>query len=220
MILCWMLDVFRAECSQRPKTPADVTPAMANEYKRRRAEAKVSPWSIKGDLATLKAVFGKWLGRELWFARVEPFRQRETAESAMIPTCVSSRQTRARRFSSGWGSAGTTGGCPLVYLEVLRPFWAGEPRRRPASGRRFARGRIRAGGRRTNCKTRRYKYGWLPAGLVRRSARHAAAGRMGFRPVLGRLAPIAHSCGSGNPTTPGWSRSSLRNGWCVGFKMS
>ena len=44
-------------------TPADVTPAMANEYKRRRAEAKVSPWSIKGDLATLKAHSASGWGR-------------------------------------------------------------------------------------------------------------------------------------------------------------
>jgi integrase len=45
-------------------SPADVTPAMANEYKRRRSEQGMSPWTIKGDLATLRAVFGKWLGRE------------------------------------------------------------------------------------------------------------------------------------------------------------
>lgn len=68
----WMVDVFRRMFPE-VKTPADVTPAMANEYKRRRAEAEVSPWSIKGDLATLKAVFGKWLGRECGLLTSNPF---------------------------------------------------------------------------------------------------------------------------------------------------
>jgi hypothetical protein len=39
-----------------------VTPEMANEYKQLRSETGVSAWTIKGDLATLKAIFGKWLG--------------------------------------------------------------------------------------------------------------------------------------------------------------
>jgi hypothetical protein len=41
------------------KTPADATPEVANECKRRRMEAKRSPWTVKGDLATLRAAFGK-----------------------------------------------------------------------------------------------------------------------------------------------------------------
>lgn len=51
------------------KRPADLTADLANEYKRRRAESTekksaVSPWTIKGNIATLRAVFGKWLGKE------------------------------------------------------------------------------------------------------------------------------------------------------------
>ena len=47
-------------------SPADITPDMANEYKRRRSEDArgLSAWTIRGDLSTLKAIFGKWLGKE------------------------------------------------------------------------------------------------------------------------------------------------------------
>ena len=47
-------------------SPADVTPEMANEFKRRRAEDErgLSAWTIKGNIAGLKAIFGKWLGKE------------------------------------------------------------------------------------------------------------------------------------------------------------
>ena len=62
------------------QSPADMTPDLANEYKRRRAEgdpergiARKSPWTIKGDLATLKAIFGKWLGRECGLLVDNPF---------------------------------------------------------------------------------------------------------------------------------------------------
>ena len=57
------------------ESPADVTVEMANEYKRRRMEATPapSPWSIRGDLATLKAVFGKWLGSECGLLAANPF---------------------------------------------------------------------------------------------------------------------------------------------------
>jgi hypothetical protein len=39
-------------------SPADLTADDANEYRRRRSEAGKSPWTMRGDLATLKAVFG------------------------------------------------------------------------------------------------------------------------------------------------------------------
>lgn len=60
-------------------SPSDVTPEMANQYKRMRAEAGKAPSTIKGDLSTLRATFGKWLNKELGlltgdnpFADVEP----------------------------------------------------------------------------------------------------------------------------------------------------
>jgi len=46
---------------------------MGKVTKRRRMEAKLSPWTVKGDLATLKAVFGKWLGRECGLLASNPF---------------------------------------------------------------------------------------------------------------------------------------------------
>lgn len=65
-------------------SPADMTHELANEYKRRRAEGDpergikpCSPWTIRGDLATLRAIFGKWLGDEcgLLDGDLNPFRK-------------------------------------------------------------------------------------------------------------------------------------------------
>ena len=53
-------------------SPALLTDAQATEYKRKRSEAGISPWSIRSDLATLKAVYGKWLGRECGLLQVNP----------------------------------------------------------------------------------------------------------------------------------------------------
>ena len=54
-------------------SPCGVTVELGNEYKRQRSELGLSPWSIKGDLSTLKAVFGKWLGRECGLLTENPF---------------------------------------------------------------------------------------------------------------------------------------------------
>jgi integrase len=54
-------------------SPALLTEAQANVYKRTRAELGMSPWSIRSDLATLKAIFGKWLGRECGLLAFNPF---------------------------------------------------------------------------------------------------------------------------------------------------
>ena len=47
---CCLFDGFH-QMFPEVATPADVTPEMAKEYKRRRMEAKLSPWTVKGDLA-------------------------------------------------------------------------------------------------------------------------------------------------------------------------
>lgn len=66
-------------------SPALVTSDLANEYKRRRCETikrpatddspaeYLSPWSIRGDLSTLKAIFGKWLRDECGLIGSNPF---------------------------------------------------------------------------------------------------------------------------------------------------
>src|SRR5690606_20711338 len=54
-------------------SPADVTQDDANEFKRRRCESGNSPWSTKGDLAPLRAVFGKWLSQECGLLSFNPF---------------------------------------------------------------------------------------------------------------------------------------------------
>ena len=75
------------------QSPADMTSDLANEYKRRRAEgdpergiARRSPWTINGDLSTLKAIFGKWLGRECGLLVDNPFAN-ISGRSAIDPQC-------------------------------------------------------------------------------------------------------------------------------------
>jgi integrase len=158
----WMVDVFRRVFPE-VKTPADVTPAMANEYKRRRAEAKVSPWSIKGDLATLKAVFGKWLGRECGLLTSNPF------ATVKPPKCddpdvriVTAEESAAlfKWFRERWNNWRL----PLVYLEVAALLgWRATETASLREEDLLAGGFVRVAPAR--CKTRRYKYGWLPADL-------------------------------------------------------
>ena len=183
------------------KTPADVTPAMANEYKSRRAEAEVSPWSIKGDLATLKAVFGKWLGRELWFADFQPIRQRETAEMRRSRCADRVGGRIESTFQLVWGS--------LEQLATATCLFGGGSSlglashgNRPVSGRKTC--------------LRMDSCGW-----PQRIARPGGTSTGGFhltctpickpvRPVVGLLVDSRMNCadcscyGSGDPTTQAW----------------
>jgi integrase len=102
-------------------SPADVTPEMANEYKRRRSEdaRKLSAWTIKGDLACLKAVFGKWLSREC--AILDPAANPFACVKA--PRCdepnvrIVTASERAE-FNDWFARRWNNWRLPLVYLDV------------------------------------------------------------------------------------------------------
>jgi len=157
-----MFDAFRAMFPEA-KTPADVTPAMANEFKRRRAEAKCSPWTIKGDLATLKAAFGKWLGKELGLLDSNPF------ANVRAPKCddpdvrlVAAEESTA--LFKWLGDRWNNWQLPLVYLEVLALLgWRATETAGIREEDLLSDGYVRVVAER--CKTRRHKHGWLPPDL-------------------------------------------------------
>jgi integrase len=146
-------------------SPADVTPDMANEYKRRRAELErgLSPWTIRGDVSVLKAVFGKWLGSECGLLKSNPF------ENVKAPRCddpdvriVSADETAdlfawlANRWND-WR-------LPLVYLEVAAIIgWRATEIASMKADDVLADGFIRV--RAESSKTRKNKFGRLPEGL-------------------------------------------------------
>ncbi|HEY4313199.1 MAG TPA: hypothetical protein VGN12_27355 [Pirellulales bacterium] len=146
-------------------SPADVTLEHANEYKRRRSEGKnaVSPWTLRGDLSTLKAVFGKWLGSECSLLPSNPF------EKVKPPKCddpdvriVTAGET-AELFA--WlNERWNNWRLPLVYLEVAALLgWRATEIASLRDEDLLADGYVRvcAG----SSKTRKYKYGWLPEDL-------------------------------------------------------
>jgi integrase len=102
-------------------SPADITPEMANEYKRRRGEDArgLSAWTIRGDLSTLKAIFGNWLGKECGlldpaanpFANVKP---PECDEPEVRIVTLKERAECYKWFSRRWNNWQL----PLVYLDV------------------------------------------------------------------------------------------------------
>jgi integrase len=180
------LDGLRAMFPEA-ETPNAISPEMANEWKRRRAETKVSPWSIKGDLATLKAVFGKWLGRELDLLASNPFAK------VKPPKCddpevriITAEENAAFRqwFSERWNNWRL----PLVYLDVLGLLgWRATETASLREADLLADGFVRVTA--VTSKTRRHKFGWLPparyADLTACSAAGWAFGR--FPDELRRL---------------------------------
>ncbi|MGE0607698.1 MAG: tyrosine-type recombinase/integrase [Pirellulales bacterium] len=145
------------------KTPADMTSDLANEYKRRRAEAGVSPWTLRGDLSTLKATFGKWLGRECGLLKVNPF------ANVKPPRCddpevrivtVAETQALYDWLSKRWNNWRL----PLVYLDVLALVgWRATELASMRDQDLLADGHIRAVV--ATVKTRKEKISWLPADL-------------------------------------------------------
>ena len=99
-------------------SPADVTPELANEYKRRRSELGLSPWTIKGQLSTLRGVFGKWLVKECGLLKSNPF------EGVRPPKCdapdvriitADEHEALYAWLADRWGGWRL----PLVYLDLL-----------------------------------------------------------------------------------------------------
>jgi len=106
------------------QSPADMTADLANEYKRRRAEgdpergiARKSPWTIKGDLATLKAIFGKWLGRECGLLVDNPFAKISAPKCDRPSVRLVSADEMASLFQ-WFGERWNNWQLPIVYFRV------------------------------------------------------------------------------------------------------
>jgi hypothetical protein len=143
------------------KTPADVTEANANEYKRRRSEAGLSPWTIKGDLAVLKASFGKWLAKECKLLDgANPF------EGVKAPRCddpdiriVTAEESKLLFdwFRERWDNWQL----PALYLDVAMLLgWRATEIASVREDGLLPGGFVRVDA--ASCKTRKHKYGWLP----------------------------------------------------------
>jgi integrase len=146
-------------------SPADVTPEIANEFKRRRSESGQSPWSIRGDLAALKAVFGKWLGKEcgLLEPTANPFAH-VTAPQCDDPDIriVSADETTA--LFKWLGERWNDWRLPLLYLEVAALLgWRATEIASIREEDLLGDGHVRVLAE--SSKTRKHKYGWLPASL-------------------------------------------------------
>jgi integrase len=163
------LDVLRRTFPELA-SPAMITADLANEYKRRRCETKkegteetLSPWSIRGDLSTLKAVFGKWLRDECGLVTSNPF------EKVKAPKCdepevriVSAAETAALFdwLADRW----QMWTLPQTYLEIASLLgWRATEIASIKEGDILPDGFVRV--QAETSKTRRTKTGWLPEKL-------------------------------------------------------
>jgi integrase len=102
-------------------SPADITADMANEYKRRRSEDArgLSAWTIKGDIACLKAIFGKWLGKECGLLNPDanPFKNVRAPRCDEPEVRIITAKERADFY--GWlGTRWNNWQLPMIYLDV------------------------------------------------------------------------------------------------------
>lgn len=145
------------------ETPADVTPEMALEFKRKRSEADASPWTTKGEIAKLRSLFGKWLVGELGLLKSNPFANVKPPKCDDPEVRIVSAEESAALFkwlAERWNNWAL----PLVYLEVAALLgWRATETASIREADLLADGFIRVIAE--NCKTRRTKYGWLPADL-------------------------------------------------------
>ncbi|MFO0897600.1 MAG: hypothetical protein U0836_09280 [Pirellulales bacterium] len=144
-------------------SPADITPEMATEFKRRRSEAGHSPWTIRSDLSTLKATFGKWLCSECGFLTSNPFKDVKAPRCDDPEVRIVSAAEQDELFAwiaerwNGWA-------LPATYLRVAsllgwRAMEIGSIREDDLLADGFV--RVVA----ATSKTRRVKHGWLPPEL-------------------------------------------------------
>ena len=141
----------------------------------------LSAWTIKGNLAGLKAVFGKWLGRECGLLKSNPF------VNVKPPRCnepdvriVSADETGDLFdwFNIRWNNWRL----PLVYLELAAIIgWRATEIASIKADDVLPDGFIRVAAE--SSKTRRHKIGKLPEATTRR-AKGLGGGRLGVRSVL------------------------------------
>ena len=145
-------------------SPADITPAIAHEFKRRRAEAErgLSAWTIKGDLAALKAIFGKWLGKEcgLLDPAANPFANVKPPKCDEPEVRIVSAKETADLFT--WlGKRWNNWQLPMIYLDVAGTTgWRATEIASMKADDVLEDGFVRVAAE--SSKTRRHKHGWLP----------------------------------------------------------
>ena len=207
-----------AEMFPEAKTPADVTPAMANEYKRRRAEAKVSPWTVKGTLAILKAVFGKWLGRECGLLTSNPFANVKPPKCDDPEVRIVTAAESEGLVQVVWRTLEQLAAAPCLLGSGGSLGLAGNGNGQPPGGRLACRW-IRAGG----CRELQD-----PAAQVRLASsltctpicKACAAGGWAFGRFSDELRRLLILWKTATPPCKRWSRTSPPSGLCDGFKTS
>ncbi|MEQ8784647.1 MAG: hypothetical protein RIC55_00025 [Pirellulaceae bacterium] len=144
--------------------PAEITPEMASEWKQKRAEGNASPWSIKGDLATIKAAYNRLrddcrLVAENPFAGVKP---PKCDEPDVRIVTAGERSALYEWLTDRWGDWQL----PVVYLEVAATVgWRAVEIASLRSVDLLDDGfvQVQSGSE----KRRRHKLGWLPPELHR-----------------------------------------------------
>jgi integrase len=144
-------------------SPADITPDMANEYKRLRSERGLSPWTIDGDLSTLRAIFGKWLAKECGLLSGNPFANVKPPKCDEPDVRIVTADETADLFAwldQRWNNWRL----PVLYLEVAALLgWRATEIASLRDEDLVADGFVRVSAE--ACKTRTQKWGWLPADL-------------------------------------------------------
>ena len=123
----------------------------------------VSPWTIRGDLAALKAVFGKWLCRECGLLAVNPFanvRPPKCDDPEIRIVTTEEMAALCKWLSERWNNWKL----PLIYLEVANLLgWRANELASLRDEDIFSDGFVCVGAQ--SSKTRKRKYGWLPPHL-------------------------------------------------------
>ena len=98
--------------------PSRESVSRCNEYKRRRAERGLSAWTIKGDLSTLKAIFGTVTDQECGPLTANPFANVRPPKCDEPDVRLVTADESADLFA--WlGDRWNDWRLPIVYLEVL-----------------------------------------------------------------------------------------------------
>lgn len=144
-------------------SPADITPANAAEYKRKRAESARSPWTIRAELGGLRAIFGKWLIDECDLLKENPFAKVKPPRCDEVEVRIVSADESAALFS--WLKARWNNWhLPVTYLRVLALIgWRASEVASIRDEDILTDGYLRVTA--ATCKTRKLKYGWLPQEL-------------------------------------------------------
>jgi integrase len=143
--------------------PSRESVSRCNEYKRCRAERGLSAWTIKGDLSTLKAIFGKWLVQECGLLTANPFANVRPPKCDEPDVRIVTADESADLFAwlgerwNGWR-------LPIVYLEVLALVgWRATETASLRVDGLLAGGFVKV--QAESSKTRKHKHSRLPADL-------------------------------------------------------